>query len=79
MALGIGEHRTRGGRRAVVLCTDAPGYWPVVGYTLEDAQSHPRAWMPDGRAFFSVEHDDDLIVVEKSPTVTIIEDDEAAE
>lgn len=77
--IATGDCRTQGGRRAVVLCNDAPGMWPVIGYVVGDGVSHPRGWHEDGRAFSSVEHVDDLIVRKPSPTVTIIEDDEVAE
>lgn len=78
MAIQQGTYRTRGGRRAVVLCNDAPGYWPIVGYIKGIEHVHPRAWQGDGRSFYTVEHADDLIVVTPSPTVTIIDESEVA-
>ena len=79
MAIGVGKYRTRGGRLAVVLCTDAPGDWPLIGYVVgEHGQAHPRGWKSDGRLFWSVEQKDDLIVFPPSPTVTIVDDDEVA-
>lgn len=79
MEIQQGTYRTRGGRQAVVLCNDAPGMWPVVGYIKGADHAHPRAWQDDGRAFYTIEHADDLIVAPPSPTVTIIQDDEVAE
>lgn len=72
----IGTYRTRGGRKAVVLCNDAPGDWPVIGYVVSPANvAHPRGWKIDGRQFYSLEQADDLLCPMQSPTVTIIEDD----
>jgi hypothetical protein len=78
MAIQPGSYRTQGGRRAVVLCNDAPGYWPCVGYIIDkDGDlAHPRAWQSDGRSFASIEHENDLIVIKPSPTLVIFEHDE---
>lgn len=48
-----GKYRTRDGRTAVVLCTDAPGHYPNVGYVItkrenQAAISSPDAWTTDG-------------------------------
>lgn len=44
-----GEYTTRDGRKAVVLCDDAPGSWPLVGYvTALGVNSAPASWRPTG-------------------------------
>jgi hypothetical protein len=62
------EATTRDGRKAVVLTTTAPGFWPVVGYVLsivdtEDGDlpvAHPSCWTTEGRECFSITSDRDL-------------------
>ena len=63
-----GEYLTRDGQRAVVLCTDAPGLCPVVGYLVSSVDCggdaltviHPRSWCGNGMAYFTTPHGDDI-------------------
>lgn len=45
-----GKYHTRGGRIAVILCTDAPGLCPVIGYIMNDRANvvSPEAWTHAG-------------------------------
>lgn len=44
-----GEYRTRDGRKAVVLCTDAPdNNQPIVGYIISEYGSLATSWAEDG-------------------------------
>ena len=44
--------KTRDGRAVRILCTDAPGGWPVVG--IVELFSHPHRWACDGRSYHNV-------------------------
>ncbi len=49
MKIEVGYWETRDGRKARVLCTDAPGEWPVVGYIICGNNAEPWVWFADGR------------------------------
>ena len=40
-----GLYRTRSGHKARVLCNDAPGRWPCVGYII--LNTDPDAWLSE--------------------------------
>ena len=45
-----GIYRTRSGHKARVLCNDAPGSWPCVGYVIFPcSNSSAVSWEIDGR------------------------------
>ena len=49
----IGTYKTRDGREARVLCTDAPGEWPIIGYYIDSASAigyYLTAWMANGHS-----------------------------
>lgn len=48
MKIEVGYWETRDGRKARVLCTDAPGEYPVVGYVVSGGKADPWVWFPDG-------------------------------
>ena len=48
MKIEVGYWETRDGRKARVLCTDAPGAYPIVGYMIEGGEASPRLWFADG-------------------------------
>lgn len=48
MKITIGYWETRDGRKARVLCTDAPGDYPIVGYIVSGGKADPWLWFPDG-------------------------------
>jgi hypothetical protein len=39
-----GNYLTRDGRKAVVLCDDAPGHWPLIGYIRTRSNSDYLTW-----------------------------------
>lgn len=43
-----GKYITRDGRTAVVLCNDAPGQYPVIGYVIYRRPPHPDHASPEG-------------------------------
>ena len=43
-----GEYRLRNGKKAIVLCTDAPSKWSVVGYYIDANGVNAWAWLPKG-------------------------------
>lgn len=45
MTFKPGKYRTRDGRDAIVLCNDAPGDYPLVGYIIGEGA---RSWTPCG-------------------------------
>ncbi len=48
MKIEVGYWETRDGRKARVLCTDAPGEYPIVGYVVFEGKADPWVWFPDG-------------------------------
>lgn len=68
-----GEYRTKDGRKAVVLCTDAPcDAFPVVGYYVNKngLKTSSDSWMNNGKAFEGSDEDKDDIISEwKEPEV----------
>jgi len=57
-----GEYLTRDGRKAVVLCTDAPGTLPIVGYIVDaDGESVGGSWMGNGRVYNGATRRSDLM------------------
>lgn len=57
-----GEYKTRDGRKAVVLCDDAPGFDPLIGYVVvADDMAHPVSWRVGGRYIEECEMPEDLI------------------
>lgn len=73
--IGAGHYQTRDGRPVVILCLDAPGSDPVVGYTTCSELTfegipfiNPTAWSFDGK--WAGDDDDtgsDLIPVPRKP------------
>jgi hypothetical protein len=57
MTYTVGRYTTRDGRTAVVLCDDAPGITPLIGYVIVHYKhsgvafvcSHSMAWNDDGQ------------------------------
>jgi hypothetical protein len=48
-----GEYLTRDGRKAVVLCDDAPGMYPLIGYVLmRQGDAAANTWAHDGAGVF---------------------------
>lgn len=43
-----GYYKTRDGRKARVLCVDAPGNYPCVGYIVENGNVATVSWLADG-------------------------------
>lgn len=63
-----GEYVTRDGRKAVVLCDDAPGGRPLIGYVDYDDASQPYAWAADGLSYMrNVITGHDLVAPETEP------------
>lgn len=65
-----GEYLTRDGRKAVVLCDDAPGNHPIIGYIMDGKNAMAREWMQDGRFCANVSataRRDDLIAPVTEP------------
>ena len=61
-------YTTRDGLTAKVLCTDAPGKYPVVGYIVEnDDVSNGASWAADGRYLVSVDKDGCDLLAEVKP------------
>lgn len=56
-----GFHRTRDGRKAIVLTTDAPGAYPLVGYIERPQTVQPMAWRADGAVSNYGEGADDIM------------------
>lgn len=56
-------YRTRDGRKARVLCTDAPSSWPVVGYIEGPSGTglSTHTWSQDGAFFSNATREADLI------------------
>lgn len=67
MNITPGYYKTRDGRKARVLCTDAPGEYCVVGYVEYEKVSFVCAWLPDGSAPLRLEGRDDLIELWTEP------------
>jgi hypothetical protein len=63
-------YRTRQGGKGVVLCTDAPGLWPLKGYVMAEGgeESNPFEWRTGG-VEFSVEDErpNDLVSIWEEP------------
>lgn len=63
-----GEYLTRDGRKAVVLCDDAPGEYPLVGYTvIPEIGSTAESWLPNGCCYSGDPDDDDLVAPVTEP------------
>lgn len=45
-----GRYKTRDGREAVVLCDDAPGDWPLIGYIVARGEAAHCSWTASGLA-----------------------------
>lgn len=57
-----GKYRTRDGMIAVVLCTDAPGQWPIKGYVLtQSGGSSSNGWRLNGQMYERNESRQDLV------------------
>jgi len=56
-----GYWETRNGRKARVLCVDAPGSHPVKGYVEKAGGSCSQGWTADGAICLTDEADEDLI------------------
>lgn len=52
-----GEYRLRDGGKAIVLCVDAPGSYPLVGYFLYGTDSESSSWTEFG--IFQCEYEDE--------------------
>ena len=66
MHIAPGKYRTRNGQVAVVLTADAPvTYGKVIGYIITEqdgySYSHVRTWEDDGKSYFTIEDDADLM------------------
>ena len=46
-----GEYLTRDGRKAVVLCDDAPGEMSLIGYVVQGKNGYPASWDNSGGRF----------------------------
>lgn len=55
------RYPTRGGLWARILCVDAPGDFPVIGY-IDNGDSLPRSWTFTGRFTLDCESEYDLIL-----------------
>ncbi len=58
-----GEYRTRGGRKAVVLCVDAPSDRPVIGYILDEENRFVGefSWRLSGIRQLTFENGSDIV------------------
>lgn len=56
-----GEYKTRDGRKAVVLCDDAPGFEPLVGYIVHDCGAIALSWYDGGRYIEGRETENDIM------------------
>ncbi len=63
MNITVGWWRTRDGRKARVLCTDAEDDFPCIGYVLHLGNEMARAtqWSKDGRTLEDIQTPEDLI------------------
>lgn len=66
MQIAPGKYRTRNGQVAVILTADAPvTYGKVIGYIIESndgySYSRVRTWEDDGKSYFTIEDDADLM------------------
>ena len=57
------SYETRDGRKVRILCVDAPGIYPVKGYTYDGNSSKAHEWLSDGQYHLYVEQESDLIEV----------------
>ncbi len=65
-----GEYKTRDGRKAVVLCDDAPGQDALVGYLLSKGDRvEATTWLSTGRYFGDEQHPNDLMPPEPEQVV----------
>ena len=62
-----GKYITRSNHVAVILCNDAPGNWPIIGYVIlpDEDYVEPLFWKPDGSASgaYDLDADDDLVAM----------------
>jgi hypothetical protein len=77
--LAPGTYKIRDGRKAVVLCSDAPGSWPIKGYVVHDSDgSTARGWSRTGTVDSNPlqQNDHDLIGpwAEPKPPLTVTKD-----
>jgi hypothetical protein len=72
MKIEPGYYRTRDGRKARVLCTDAPGRYPVIGYVEEGSSILCEAWSASGEMVVGAKVGGDLLAPWTQPkTVTV--------
>lgn len=62
---------TRGGKTAYVLKTDAPGHYPIIGYSEDGSQSAARSWTSVGKAYSHRDDNADLIFPTPPQPVTL--------
>lgn len=66
------EYVDRKGEVNVVVCTDKPGDYPVIGYRRRDGRV--RGWAPGGRFLRDgTEHSSDLIREHREPVRVVVE------
>lgn len=60
------NYKTRDGRKVRLLCDDAPGYYPVIGYTVDEKEGrhYVKSWTKEGKYSTSVMSTHDLDLVE---------------
>ena len=56
----MGKYKTCSGLYAVVLCNNAPGKRPIVGYIISRTQSKAVSWLSDGSYHYFGLHSYDL-------------------
>jgi len=67
MEIKVGYYKTRDGRKARVICTDAPGGAPVVGYIIGETSSgyvNIRKWCVGGEYYSTGSKSDHDLIAE---------------
>src|SRR3546814_10724027 len=64
------KYRTRDGRDVRILCTDAPGHAPVIGYIKDHGKALLGRWTHEGTAYDRMPHCD-LIEVRSAEDVVL--------
>lgn len=63
------KYRTREGNEVRILCVDAPGHNPVIGYIVLFGTAYPNSWSSGGRYRLREESHHDLIEVRSAEDV----------
>lgn len=65
-------YKTRDGREVRIVAVDGPksqyGYWPIVGWLVDDSDGHVRRWGADGSYDANIPHMD-LMLPKPEPVV----------